>query len=113
MMYYIDRPATWKAANRKWAEVHDYINRFRECLVADELARDAMIAEIRRKVDELNGAYPRTKKLKVAFDFSNWLSCSPVDSQVDEYVFTIRFLPVRKTYRFAENTAALEEGGVV
>ena len=56
MMYYIDRPATWKAANRKWAEVHDYIDRFRECLVADELARDAMIAEIRRKVAELDAA---------------------------------------------------------
>lgn len=112
-MYYINRPATWKAANRKWAEVHDYIDRFRECLVADELARDAMIAEIRRKVADLNAAYPRTKRLVVRFNFNNLLSCAPDDGLVDQYVFTIHFLPVRKTYRFAESTAALEEGGAV
>ena len=41
-MYYIDRPNTWKAANKKCAEIQDYVNQFKNCLIADELSRDAM-----------------------------------------------------------------------
>lgn len=66
-MYYIDRPSTWRAANRKCAEVQEFVNQFKNCLVANELSRDAMIQDIRHKVEELNEAYPRTKKLAVDF----------------------------------------------
>lgn len=112
MMYYIDRPNTWRAANKKCAEIQDYVNQFKNCLIADELSRDAMIQDIRHKVDELNAAYPRTKTLKVHFDFSDFLSCCPEPHKVeDEYVFTIRFLPVRRTYKFAETANVLKEGG--
>jgi hypothetical protein len=111
MMYYIDRPATWKAANKKWAEVQEYVGQFKNCLIADDLSRDAMIEEIRHKVEELYAAYPRTKKLKVSFGYNDFISCAPEESHVDEYVFTIILHPVIKTYRFAENAAALEEGG--
>ena len=111
-MYYIDRPSTWRAANRKCAEVQEFVDQFKNCLIADELSRDAMIQDIRHKVEELNEAYPRTKKLAVHFDFSNFLSCSPEPRKVDdEYVFTIRFLPVHRTYEFAETVNVLEEGG--
>lgn len=111
MMYYIESPNTWRAANKKCAEVQEYVNKFKNCLIADELSRDAMIQDIRHKVEELNEAYPRTKKLAVHFDFSNFLSCSPEPRKVDEYVFTIKFLPVHRTYEFAENANALKEGG--
>lgn len=112
MMYYIERPSTWRAANKKCAEIQEYVSQFKNCLVADELSRDAMIQDIRHKVDELNDAYPRTKKLAVHFDFRNFLSCSPCPRKVDDdYVFTIRFLPVHRTYEFAESVNVLEEGG--
>lgn len=111
-MYYIERPSTWRAANRKCAELQDYVSQFRYCLIADGLSRDALIQDIRHKVEELNEAYPRTKKLAVHFDFSNFLSCSPEPRKVDdEYVFTIKILPVHRTYEFAENANVLTEGG--
>ena len=111
-MYYIERPSTWRAANRKCAELQDYVSQFRYCLIADELSRDALIQDIRHKVEELNAAYPRSKTLKVHFDFSDFLSCFADPKKVaDQYVFTIRILPVRRTYKFAEKANVLEEGG--
>ena len=111
MMYYIDRPATCKAANKKWAEVQEYVGQFKNCLIADDLSRDAIIQEIRHKVEELNAAYPRTKRLKVAFDYNDFISCAPEESHVDEYVFIINLHPVRKSYRFTEKANILKGGG--
>ena len=45
--------------------------------------------EIRDKVEELNNAYPRTKRLKVEFSHGDYISCYPDERGVDEYVFTI------------------------
>lgn len=102
MMYYIDSPNTWRAANRKCAELQDYVSRFKNCLIQDALSRDALIMEIRRKVAELNDLYPRTKRLSLDSD-GNFISCFPQGRGAEyEYVFTMRLLPVRRTYRFAE-----------
>ena len=111
MMYYIERPNTWRAANRKCAELQDYVGRFKNCLIADELSRDALIEELRHKVEELNAAYPRTKKLKVRFSSEEFISCYPEGQHVDEYVFTINIHPVKRTYQFAEKANVLKEGG--
>ena len=112
MMYYIDRPNTWRAANKKCAEIQEFVDKFKNCLIADELSRDALVVEIREKVAELNHDYPRTKKLVVNYDFDGYVSCFPEGRGADyEYVFTIRFLPVRRTYEFAETANVLKEGG--
>lgn len=110
MMYFIEQPQTWRAANRKCVEMQEYVSKFRNCLVADELSRDALVNELRCKTDELNNAYPRTKKLVTTFDFGNCVSCRP-EGDLEGLVFTLRFCPVRRTFRFAENAFALEEGG--
>lgn len=110
MMYYIERPNTWRAANRKCAELQEFVGQFKNCLIADELSRDALIQELRHKVEELNAAYPRTKRLKVSFNFNDFISCYPEEKHVDEYVFTINIHPVKKTYKFAEKANALKEG---
>lgn len=112
MMYYIEKPNTWRAANKKCAEIQEFVDKFKNCLIADELSRDALVVEIREKVAELNHDYPRTKKLVVNYDFDGYVSCFPEGRGADyEYVFTIRILPVRRTYQFAEQVAVLEKGG--
>ena len=112
MMYYIEKPNTWRAANKKCAEIQEFVDKFKNCLIADELSRDALVVEIREKVAELNRDYPRTKKLVVNYDFDGYVSCFPEGRGADyEYVFTIRILPVRRTYQFAEQAAVLKEGG--
>lgn len=112
MMYYIEKPNTWRAANKKCAEIQEFVDKFKNCLIADELSRDALVVEIREKVAELNHDYPRTKKLVVNYDFDGYVSCFPEGRGADyEYVFTIRILPVMRTYQFAEQVAVLEKGG--
>ncbi len=112
-MHYIEKPNTWSPANRKCKELQEYVDQFKNCLIPDDLSRDALIEDIRHKVDELNQAYPRTKKL-VVNHHDNYVSCQPEFRKIeDEYVFTFHFLPVRRTYRFSEKAAAslLKEGG--
>lgn len=113
MMYYIERPYTWRAANRKCEELLEFVNEFQNCLIADELSRDVLIEEIRKKVKELDAAYPRTKKLKVWVERNNESCfCCPAERTSDsDTIFSMAFHPVRKTYRFAEKSNVLKEGG--
>lgn len=112
MMYYIEKPNTWRAANRKCAEIIEFVGKFRNCLIADDLSRDALIQELRDKVDELNAAYPRTKKLVVDLGITNdYVSCHPDPRTSDsDSIFTMSIYPVLRTYQFAESAAVLEEG---
>lgn len=113
MMYYIESPHTFKAANRKIEEIYEFIWQFNHCLVADDLSRDALVLDITSKVDELNAAYPRTKKLVVMWGIDNkYIICHPETRTSDsDTVFSITFHRVRRTYQFSEKLKELEEGG--
>ena len=112
MMYYIEMPKTWRAAIRKCEEVQEFIKKFEHSLIADDLSFDAIIFEIRHKVDELNDAYPRTKKLVVTGGTKcNRIYCFPEGRGCDyEYVFIIDANPVRKTYSYAKLLGCWEGG---
>lgn len=111
MMYYIEKPQTYSPVNRKCREVLEFIEKFENCLITDDISLDALIEEIRHKLDELNEAYPRTKRLVIRGD-KRRLDCCPEGRECNcEYVFLMNFHPVRRTYRFAEQAAVLKEGG--
>ncbi len=111
MRYYIERPATWSPANQKCKQLQEFVDQFRNCLIADEPSRDALVEEIRHRVELLNEKYPRTKKLVVDFSTrGNYVSCFPEGQHYDNYVFTIRLQPVRRTYRYSEQAFLLTEG---
>lgn len=112
MMYYIEMPKTWRAANRKCGDVLEFIKQFEHCLIASDLSLEALIFEIRHKVDELNKAYPRTKKLVVTGGAEDRrIYCFPEGRGAEyEYVFIIDANPVRRTYQFAESSAVLSKG---
>ncbi len=101
-MYYIDRPATWKAANKKWEEVQQYVlGAYSNATVADEKTKEAIFDDIKNIVSKLDKKYPRTKKLVVAYrDF--YISCyaegALSSSRAESYVFTLQFRPVDKMY---------------
>lgn len=112
MSYFIEKPNTWSAANRKCAEIQKYIGKLRNCLIEDDLSRDALVNWIRQMVEELNAAYPRTKRLSVTFSNGDFVSCQPTEQNIaDEYVFTFRIYPVERIYSVARKTADLKEGG--
>ena len=116
MMYFIQRINTWSPANKKCKLLQDFVKQFENTLIADDISRDALVEDIRRKVEELNQAYPRTKPLVVDFDICHrdYVSCKPEHNRIEDlYAFTFHIHPVCRTYRFSEKAAAslLKEGG--
>lgn len=116
MMYFIQRINTWSPANQKCKLLQDFVKQFENTLIADDISRDALVEDIRRKVEELNQAYPRTKPLVVTLDhlLHDYVSCQPELRKIeDHYAFTFHIHPVRRTFRFSEKAAAslLKEGG--
>ena len=111
MQYFIEKPNTWRAGNRKCIEIQKYICKLQNCLIEDDLSRDALIDWIREMVEELNATYPRTKRLSVTFSNGDFVSCQPVEPNiVDEYVFTLRIYPVERIYSVTGKTSVLKEG---
>jgi hypothetical protein len=112
MSYFIEKPNTWRAANRKCAEIQKYVCKLKNCLIEDDLSRDALVEWIRNMVEELNITYPRTKRLSVTFSNGDFVSCQPAEPNIaDEYVFTFRIHPVERIYSVAKKADDLKEGG--
>lgn len=110
MMYYIDKVNTWSPANKKWQEVQRYVRDYSQTLIADKEAAAELVTEIRLKVEALNEAYPRTKRLTVKLE-GNFVSCINEDRRLDDqYVFTFHIMNVNRVYKVA-TIAASEEGG--
>lgn len=107
-MYYIDKVNTWGPANRKCLEVQSFAKEYRQTLIPSEAAAEAIVEEIRQKVEELNETYPRTKRLAVRKK-GNFVECS-TDGNDDQYVFTFHIEKVRKTYKTLEMMADGEGG---
>lgn len=103
MKYFIDKVNTWSAANRKRKELQEFVTEFRQTLIPDDAAVEALVEEIRQKVEELNEAYPRTKRLKVRKD-NDFVSCDNEEKKVDDqHVFTFHIVKVRQTYKTLEH----------
>ena len=112
MKYFIDKINTWGPANRKCAELHQEMKQYENCLVADEVSRDALIEQVRHTVETLNKAYPRTKRLVVKA-WNNSVCCWPENRASDsDSVFAFALKPVRREFRFVESAERLlPEGG--
>ena len=101
-MYYIDKINTWSPDNRKCKELQAFVTEFRQTLIPDDAAVEALMEEIRQRVEELNVAYPRTKRLEVRKD-GNFVACYNDERKVDDqYVFTFHIEKVRQTYKTIE-----------
>ena len=98
-MYYIDKVSVWSPANKKCIEVQGFAKGFQQTLIPDDAAADALVEELRKKVEELNVAHPRTKRLVVR-QAGNFVSCTNEDRKLDDqYVFTFHIEKVRQTYK--------------
>lgn len=112
MMRYIISPSLGKAANRKIKELHEYVAKYSNCIVMDDLTRDAIVNELREKVDELNAAYPRTKPLEVSMNFGRIIMCCQKERPTDDYAFSILLYEVKRVVELKGKTLEnKEEGG--
>ena len=98
-MYYIGDVDTWIPSNHKCIEMREFIREFRQTLIPDEAAVDALVKEIQKKVDELNDIFPRTYPLKLTRE-DGLVSCTTNHDK--DYVFAFRIEKVRRTYTTLE-----------
>lgn len=96
MNYFIKDITTYRPANKKCAEIVEFVEKYKDGLIYDKVSRDEFVTEIRRKVEILNNTYPRPKRLVVNDGGYEQVSCYPEGRGADyEYVFTIRISPVK------------------
>lgn len=100
MMRFIHYIKTYSSTNKKGRELNEFISKFEDVLIYDELAFDALKQEVQTKVAELNAKYPKVKELVFTARASQW-SVKPIDSP-DNYVFILDISKVRSTYKFLE-----------
>lgn len=62
-MYYIERPHTWKAKNRLWADIQTFVAQFENTLIADEISRDALVEDF--ETDSYLAKQIRTRALQM------------------------------------------------
>jgi len=110
MRYYIEKIETWPGpANEKTAELYREMVQYEHCLVDGEIAKDALVEQIRRTVDRVNKAYPDTEEL-VVYEMEGRVTCqvsmkhNPLQLG---YEFYFQLEPVRRIYSYVERA---EEG---
>lgn len=85
MMRFIHYIKTYSSTNKKGRELNEFISKFKDTLIYDELSFDALKQEVQTKVAELNAKYPKVKELIFSYSSSQW-SVKPADG-LDNYVF--------------------------
>lgn len=106
MSFFVQHLNTYAAKNRAWKKVTDYVSKFEYVLIKDECSRDALVEDIRTKVNEINTEHPKLKPIR--FSAGNLGGNSyRISASVDKMgcpnmVFTMDIVKVRSIYEFSE-----------
>ena len=108
--YFIDYIKTYSNTNNKERELQQFIGKYVQRLVKDDLSMDALKAEIEQEIEQLNKAYPRTQQ----FSLTNYRNMGQgqwivwVKGNCDKMVFVLHWLEVLGTYQFCEKNEGKE-----
>lgn len=104
--YFIDYISSYSNTNKKGRELQQFISRFKQILVKDDVAMDALKSEIERETERLNNTYPRTKPFVLDFKSTGTSGqcMALVDGNSDKVVFYMTWLVVIGIYRYNEKT---------
>lgn len=104
--YFIDYISSYSNTNNKGRELQQFISRYRQLLVKDQMSMDALKAEIEQEIERLNKAYPRTKPFvfSVFGTVSSGQCMAHVEGNDDKVVFYMTWLVVIGIYRYNEKT---------
>lgn len=106
-MFFIQHLQTYVPKNRAWKKVCDYVEKYQEVLIKDELALDALKEELRLMVEKINTEHPKLKPIRYsAGNCGNRLF--RIDASVDkmgcpDMVFIMDICQVRSIYQFSES----------
>lgn len=105
MMFFVQYLNTYAPKNRAWLELTNYIAKFKYVLIKDELARTALVEELRNKVNEMNRQYSKLKPFHFhagLMSESLRVDVSVTKNGCPDMVFVMDIVKVRSTYQFSE-----------
>ncbi|TGY38264.1 hypothetical protein [Bacteroides caecimuris] len=105
MMFFVQYLNTYAPKNRAWLELTNYIAKFKYVLVKDELARTALVEELRNKVNEINKQYSKLKPFHFhagVMGESLRVDVSVTKNGCPDMVFVMDIVKVRSIYQFSE-----------
>ena len=96
MMYYIDRIEVKNINNKKGLALKQFIKDYEQCLIRDRDKVEEVVSTIRRKVGELNTAYPRTSPLTTG-RLADSVYCY-AENRPGDHVFFFKIKKIMKVY---------------
>lgn len=106
MMYFVQHLQTYAPKNRAWKKVCDYVETFKNVLIQDDLALDALKEELRIKIEQVNAEHPKLKPIRYSGGHIG-SGTIRMDASVDkmgcpDMVFIMDICKVRSMYRYNE-----------
>lgn len=106
MMYFVQHLQTYAPKNRAWKKVCDYVETFKEVLIKDNMALNALKEELRLKVEQVNAEHPKLKPIRFSSGNLNG-STFRIDTSIDrmgcpDTVFFMDICKVRSVYQYSE-----------
>lgn len=110
MMYFVQHLQTYVPKNRAWKKVCDYVESFKEVLIKDDVALDALKEELRIKVEQINAEHPKLKPIRYSGGYIGGGTIR-IDASVDkmgcpDMVFIMDICKVRSIYQYSEKGGA-------
>ena len=107
-MFFVYHLQTYSPKNRAWKKVIDYVEKYKNVLIKDELSLDALKHEIGDVVNRINAEHPKMKRMKCT---ATPLEAHVISGGCPDTVFFLDICKVRSIYQFSEKANMLEQKG--
>ena len=116
MMFFVYHLQTYFPKNRAWKKVIDYVEKYKDVLIKDELSLDAFKHEIGDMVNRINADHPNLKRMKctatpLECDCTIRIEAHVISGGCPYMVFFLDICKVRSIYQFSEKVNMLEQKG--
>ena len=116
MMFFVYHLQTYSPKNRAWKKVIDYVEKYKNVLIKDELSLDALKHEIGDTVNRINAEHPNLKRMKCTAtplerDCTIRIEAHVISGGFPDTVFFLDICKVRSVYQFSEKANMLEQKG--
>ena len=114
MMFFVYHLQTYSPKNRAWKKVIDYVEKYKDVLIKDELSLDALKHEIGDVVNRINAEHPKMKRMQytaspIDNDHTIRIKTHVISGGCPDTVFFLDICKVRSVYQFSEKANMLEQ----
>ena len=115
-MFFVYHLQTYSPKNRAWKKEVDYVEKYKDVLIKDELSLDALKHEIGDTVNRINAEHPKMKRMQyTASPIDNYrtirIDAHVISGGCPDTVFFLDICKVRSIFQFSEKANMLEQKG--